>query len=229
MNWLFLVGLSFDGVGALLLAWPILRPGSAAREAARPRWGGDHWASFRRDRELRLVLCGALALAGGFALQALAYVIQVDESWVPAVALVGAIVLAGLLVGTALARRGLPVHVWRTELTPKDRIADGLDTYGVRNTSDLETVVERFLLEARGIAVEPIDEQSTAVVSSGRWTVFCPRCHQPTGATTPPWGRAICTACGASYRVGYPSAEEQRKIERTLIPREPESRSWPGG
>ena len=55
MSWLFLIGVACDGVGAFMIAWPILHASSAAREAGRPRWGGDHWAPFVRDRETRLV------------------------------------------------------------------------------------------------------------------------------------------------------------------------------
>jgi hypothetical protein len=52
MSWLFLIGLAFDGIGAFMIALPVLSPGSAAREAARPRYGGDPWAPFVRDRTL---------------------------------------------------------------------------------------------------------------------------------------------------------------------------------
>jgi hypothetical protein len=57
MSWLFLIGVACDGIGAFMIAWPILRPSSAAREAGRPRWGGDHCAPFVRDLETRLIRC----------------------------------------------------------------------------------------------------------------------------------------------------------------------------
>jgi hypothetical protein len=124
MSWLFLVGVSFDGIGALLIAWPILRPGSAAREVSRPRYSGDHWAGLLRDREVRLVQWGAVFLSGGFGLQATGYVIRLGSSWWLALLLLILVVLAGLRVGTWAAARGLPKHVWYPQLAPDDAIAD---------------------------------------------------------------------------------------------------------
>jgi hypothetical protein len=230
VNWLYLIGLAFDGVGAMLIAWPILRPGSAVREMARPRWGGDHWASFRRDRELRLVQYGALSLVLGFILQATGYVIRVGDSWWwLAITVVVAILVVGLAAGNFLAQRRLPKHVWHAELPPSRAIGDGLHTYGVSNTVDLEKVVRRSILETRGIAVEAITERSIACVEGGTWKVYCPRCHQPTAATTPTWAEAICTACGARFGVAFPSAESRMKIEAELLTEsDPEQRRWVG-
>jgi hypothetical protein len=229
VSWLFLIGLALDGVGALLIAWPILVAGSAAREAGRPRWGGDHWASFRGDRERRLVQYGALALAAGFALQAFGLVIRMGGLWWVALIVLAAVLSFGVAVGTALARRRLPKHVWHPVLPPKDQIGTGLHTYGVSTTVDLEKVVARSLWETKQVIVESIDERPSAVVSSGGWIVFCPRCHQPTTATTPEWGNAIRTACGARYGVGYPDEGQRDQIEAELLRQpDPEKRRWSG-
>jgi hypothetical protein len=123
---LFLVGLSFDGVGALLIAWPILSPGLAARESGRPRWDGDHLAPFRRDREARLVQLGAAFLGAGFVLQAVTYTVRLGCPWWGGTHLIAGVAAAGIPVSVALARRGQPGHVWYPELVPSDEIADGL-------------------------------------------------------------------------------------------------------
>src|SRR5205823_4087936 len=104
MSWLFLIGVSCDGVGAFLIAWPILRPASAEREAARPRWGGDHWAGFVRDRERRLVQYGALFLVAGFAFQAAGYITRLHHDFAMALVVLVAVVSGGLALGTWLAR-----------------------------------------------------------------------------------------------------------------------------
>src|SRR4051812_34293563 len=98
MSWLFLVGVAFDGVGAFLIAWPILRPSSAEREAGRPRFGGDHWAPFVRDREARLVQYGALFLVGGFSMQATGYVVRLHDHLALSLLVLIAVVAGGLLL-----------------------------------------------------------------------------------------------------------------------------------
>jgi hypothetical protein len=217
MYWLFLIGVSFDGIGAILIAWPILRPGSAAREASRPRWGGDHWAAFLRDREVRLVQWGALFLSGGFVLQAAGYVARLGDSWWLALLLLVGIVALGLTIGVWAAARGLPRHVWYPQLQPDDAIADGLVIYGVRSVGDLEAVVRRHLRDSKAMEIRPIEVGSQAFIQGGVWSVHCPACHEPTNATTPDWGQAICTDCGATFEVAYPEPERRRQIERQLI------------
>jgi hypothetical protein len=229
MSWLFLVGVSFDGIGAMLIAWPILRPGSAAREASRPRWGGDHWAGFRREREVRLVQWGAVFLTGGFGLQATGYVIRLGNSWGIGLLVLALIVTLGLRIGTWAAARGLPKHVWYSQLQPDEAIADGQIIYGVRTVHDLEVVVSRHLRDSRSLEVRPIDISSVAFIDGGTWSVHCPECHEPTNATTPDWRHAICTSCGASFGVRYPEPERRREIEQELLRRvDRGQRQWIG-
>jgi hypothetical protein len=229
MSWLFLIGLAFDGIGAFMISLPILSPGTATREAARPRFGGDHWAPFVRDREARLVQYGALFLVGGFALQAAGYIARICPRWL-ALLLVAILVAVGLRAGTWLANRGLPKHVWYPELQPSDTIADGFITYGVQNTADLERIVGRALRETRNKEIEPIPQASQAHISGGIWTVYCPRCGQPTAATTPSWRKAICTTCGALYDVEYPDDDARAQIEAELVQRpDPAERRWVRG
>jgi hypothetical protein len=217
MSWLFLVGVSFDGIGAILIAWPILRPGSAGREALRPRLGGDHWAGIVHQREVRLVQWGALFLSGGFGLQATGYVVRLGNSWWMGLVVLGFILALGLRIGTWGAARGLPKHVWYAQLQPDDAIADGLIIYGVRTVRDLENIVTRHLRDSISVEVNGLDVASEAFIEGGVWMANCPACHQPTAATTPAWRRAICTSCGARFDVHYPKPERRREIEEGLI------------
>jgi hypothetical protein len=229
MSWIFLVGVACDGVGGFLIAWPILRPGSAAREAGRPRLGGDPWAPFVRDREARLVQYGALFLVGGFALQATGYLIRLHDLWWLALLILVLVVLGGLRIGTWLAQHDLPKHVWHPDLQPSDRITDGFVLFGVGDLTDLESVLERFVRE-HGKNVEAIDQGSEAYVAGGAWWVSCPRCHRPTAATTPSWRKAICVNCGAKYNVKYPEPKKRAEIEAALVTRpDAAQRRWVSG
>ena len=65
VRWLFMLGLAFDGVGALLIAWPVIRPAPEAKEEGRPRLDGNPWIHVLRLREQRYVQAGAFFLLGG--------------------------------------------------------------------------------------------------------------------------------------------------------------------
>ena len=163
-------------------------------------------------------------------MQAAGYVVRLGGQWSLALLVLAAVVAGGLRIGTWLAQRGLPKHVWHQDLQPSDRIADGFVVYGVEDVRGLEAVVARSLRETRAKEVEAIDEGSAAFISGGTWSVHCPRCHQPTAATTPSWGKAICTACGALYEVEYPNTQARAAIEAALVERpDPAERRWVAG
>jgi hypothetical protein len=108
MRWLFIVGVSIEIGGALLLVTPILLPILLGRweKLAQlgyvfPRGGvvaGDlHAAAF--------TLVGAGMLVGGFSVQLAGYVVQFENAYLIGIAL--AVVLGGLLAGGILAEGAL--------------------------------------------------------------------------------------------------------------------------
>jgi hypothetical protein len=170
---------------------------------------------------------GALFLVAGFGFQALSYVIRLGDQWWLAIVLLCLVVPGGLRIGTSLAERGLPRHIWYADLQPPDRIADGLVVYGVSTVIDLERVVARTVRDRRARDIESIGDEAVAFISGGLWTVKCPRCDQPTAATTPAWGKGICTSCAAQFDVQYPDGGTRASIEAELANRlDPAERRW---
>lgn len=224
MTWLSLIGLSLDGVGAALIAWPILRNPPEAREEGRPRWDGNPWIPVLRRREQSLVQVGAFFLVLGFTLQAAAQVVGLDGRTERTLGVVAAaaILAAGITLGLRRARRGLPRY---TTFEGAKRIEDQRHVFQVATVDDWWNLLAGFVRDRSGLAIGEIAERRDARINHGRWVVSCPRCGND-AMGWPENPQTICVGCGIVFGVTYPDQGDMATIERLLLRRPQPNRNW---
>jgi hypothetical protein len=226
VRWLLILGLSFDGVGAALIAWPLVVPRPEEREEGISRWGGNPWQTITRLREARFVQIGAFFLALGFVLQAGAYIWSFDSSELWASLLVVATLVAGVTVGLRIAGKWVPKYVVAQEAV----FSDQRQAFNVSTVEDYRKLLETYVASTRGRLPVRIGQRSKAVLRQGQWQVACPECGQHTIVVA--WSDnpdAICTDGGHEFGVDFPSEAELRRFEQVLGPRDPAERNWSPG
>jgi hypothetical protein len=224
MRWLLIVGLALDGVGAMLISWPLIHSPPEAREGSIQRWGGNPWGLVTRTREVHFVQVGALFLVFGFLLQAVSYVREFG-SWLEAVGVIVATVLLGLAAGTRLAGRGLPRYA-----IPEDAaITDQRHAYNVATVMDYRALLAAYVRERHGHPPTRSDKREVAVIRSGQWRARCPECPHTPVAAWPENPDAICTDGGHVFAVDFPPEAERRRIEERLASLPLDERDWDPG
>jgi hypothetical protein len=226
MEWLFVLGVTFDIAGAALVAWAIVaRPPVENREEALTKFGANFWIVLFREREQAQVRVGLAVLGFGFLLQLIAYVVKF--SWPKSgIAVVVAVAVLGgtFLVGRRLARLPIPQLVRQ----PVDHvIGDERHLYGV---ATLEDVVAWRRLYADRLYGRPLQRRLHIVrpqISSGNWIFRCPDCGPGyVNPATPGLPTVVCSTCSGEFPAHFP--DRRIEIENSLleIPN-PEQRTWP--
>ena len=221
VRYLYLTGLAFDGAGALLIAWPVIRPGREAVEEGRPRWGGNPWVVVIRLKEQRYVQVGAMFLLLGFALQFGGYL---TASWTDLVLIpaVVAFLAIGVAVGRRVAEGGLPHYAERTTTA---EIHDQRHVFGITSPDGMRKLAQLSLMAKSGRILMDLDTEALARINHGRWVASCPQCGNDT-IGWPTHARAFCLDDGVSFPVRFPDDEKRATITRLLLRRPMENRNW---
>jgi len=223
---MLIMGLSFDGVGAALIAWPLVVPRPEEREEGSARWGGNPWQTITRLRETRFVQIGAFFLALGFVLQAVAYIWSFDSSRLWASLLVVATLVAGVTAGLRIAGKWVPKYVVTQEAVFRDQ----RHVYNVGTVADYRKLLETQVTATQGRLPIRSDQPAQAVLRQGEWQVACPECGEHTiVAAWPDNLDAICTDGGHEFGVDFPPEAELHRIEDALAHRDQHERNWSPG
>ncbi|HXL43513.1 MAG TPA: hypothetical protein VN960_05580 [Gaiellaceae bacterium] len=231
VRWLFVLGLSLDIAGAVLVAFAVLgRTPGENRQEALSYYGANFWVVLIREREQARVRAGIFLIGGGFLLQLAGHLAGFAAVWLfVAIACVGALGASAFLGGRWLADRAVPLRYYEDdELDLPDGVTDQRHAFRLRTKDEVETYERLYAEKMVGREIIQSEESVKAQISGGQWMAPCPRDESTYFGVWPDRDRAVCSTCCISYRIEFPHGREQ--IERLLAmrPSEPDRRWEPG-
>jgi hypothetical protein len=229
MRWLFVVGISLELAGAVLVAWAVYaRSPAENRQEALSTLGSNFWIILFRERDQAYVRAGLIVLAIGFAVQLAGYLAGFSwPSWGLALLAAAATGGSAFVIAQKFASRAVPLELVRDEAT--DVIKDERHGFGVATLDDVllfrKLVADRLYgrkLRRRVYIVSPR-------ISAGVWTFSCPECgSNHWSVATPDLSTAVCSSCSGEFPARFP--ERRGEIERLLLARRDENkRNWQPG
>ncbi|MGH3005642.1 MAG: hypothetical protein ACRDOS_07045 [Gaiellaceae bacterium] len=228
MRWLFVLGVSFDLAGALLIASAVTgRTPAENRQEAKAYWGANFWVILFREREQARVRYGIYLLICGFTLQLAGYV-WAFESWAAAWATAAALAAIGL--GFLASRRQADASVplkYHDKLQLPESIGDERRAYQLADWDEVLTWRRVYADRMLGRLLDEAEETVRPEVNGGRWIADCPRCGSSMLAS-PGLDTVTCLSkCALVFRAEFPPEREQ--IEALLILRPETNRFWKPG
>jgi hypothetical protein len=227
VHWLFILGLSLDIAGAILVALAVFGTPGEGREAATARWNGNFWIVLIREREQMRVRAGVFLLGGGFVLQFAGYLASFESWRIPVAAAAGAgLGTLAYFVARGVADRFVPLK-YHDDLDLPEGIEDQRHSYLLPTVDEIRTWWKLWSLRMLGREPRESDERIAAHIGHGRWLVDCPHCPHYVLMAWPKNERAFCTGCGTTYLVDFP--DDYAEVERILLFRSVENRNWTPG
>lgn len=231
MTWLFIVGVSLELAGAVLVAWTVFsRNHAETREEAYSPLDANLWVVLFREREQAYVRAGFALLGGGFALQLAGYVSELKgDGRFAAPFLAAAVFGISLFVSRRIAERRVPV-----KHSPVDELPAGLEDerhgFRLQRLQDVAWWRQAWVSRVNDRTITPLDIELRPRVNAGRWLFDCPICrasgNHAASLVTPGLPTGVCLTCGAEFRMAFPP--ERGEIERILMLRPKPNRNWDG-
>jgi len=227
--WLFIIGVSLELAGAVLVAWTVFsRTPDETREEAVSTFDANLWVVIFREREQAHVRVAFFLLGSGFVLQLSGYVDELRHSGRVAAPFV-AIAVFGIALFTArrLAGRRIPIeYAGQTDLLAG--LEDERHGSRVRTFEDVRSYRRLWIERVARTTVEPGPGRVAPNVNHGRWVFACPLCGpNHVSMATPALDTVVCRTCGHEYGADFPP--ELAEIERLLLLRPKDNRNWRPG
>jgi hypothetical protein len=228
MDWLFIVGVSMDLAGAIVIASAVLwqsRPETI--QEASGHWGPSLWVVLLRDREQAQARFGVVLLGIGFLLQLLGHLSNFTGfELAGAIALAVGIPVGGYFAGRFVAWRKAPLTYYQYPRPPYG-ITDERYAYNLRSLDDVRAWRRLHAERIVGVPPQPQTTPITATIEGGRWVAGCPNCGGSWMVVTPGIDTVVCLSdCNGEYPVVFP--EDREEIERLVLELPPKERSWKG-
>jgi hypothetical protein len=229
MRWLFVIGLSLELAGAVLLAWSVYaRSRVENRQEALSVLGSNVWVIIFRERDQAYVRAGLGVLAAGFIVQLAGYLTAFPwPSW--ALALLVAVATGGCAfwIARRFASRAVPLELVRHDTAHV--IKDERHGYGVATLEDVQAL-RRFVADRLyGRKLHHGSHVVSPRISAGTWVFSCPDCgSNHWSVATPELPTAVCSSCSGEFPARFPG--HRAEIEQLLLARpDPDKRNWQPG
>lgn len=230
MRWLFVVGISLDLAGAVLIAWTIYsRTPEETREEATSRLDASLWTVVFREREQAHVKAGMALLGSGFGLQLAGYIagFRSGSGRVVAPVVAVAVFLTSLSLLRNVATKLSPLRYVDASGLP-DGIQDERHSYCVATLDQVERYRELWLDRIRGKQIVHSKIRVQPRINAGRWLFDCPACaHNGVSSSslaTPGLPTGVCLTCGSAFLADFPP--DRNAVEQLLSVRPVVNQNW---